>query len=85
MSAPDLATPIRLSVAAPAYNEAAGIEAVIANWHDFLAGQVLASFEIVVCDDGSTDGTGDILDRLTLPYPQLRVLHFAKNRGRRRP
>ena len=81
MSAPDLATPIRLSVAAPAYNEAAGIEAVIANWHDFLAGQVLASFEIVVCDDGSTDGTGDILDRLTLPYPQLRVLHFAKNRG----
>ena len=80
MSAPDL--PIRLSVAAPAYNEAAGIEAVIANWHDFLSAQPgLAWFEMVVCDDGSNDGTGDILDRLTLRYPQLRPLHFARNQG----
>jgi len=82
MSAPDLSQPIRLSVAAPAYNEAAGIEVVIANWHDFLSQQTaLADFEIVVCDDGSSDTTGDILDRLTLPYPQLRPLHFAQNQG----
>jgi glycosyltransferase involved in cell wall biosynthesis len=75
-------SPINLSVAAPAYNEAAGIEAVIANWHGYLAARPeLASFEIVVCDDGSTDGTGDILDRLTLSYTQLRPLHFANNQG----
>jgi len=73
--------PLRLSVAAPAYNEAAGIEAVLTNWHDFLSAQPLASFEIVICDDGSTDGTGDILDRLSQSWPQLRVLHFAKNQG----
>ena len=73
--------PLRLSVAAPAYNEAAGIEAVLTNWHDFLSAQPLASFEIVICDDGSTDGTGDILDRLSQCWPQLRVLHFAKNQG----
>jgi glycosyltransferase involved in cell wall biosynthesis len=82
MSAPDLSQPVRLSVAAPAYNESAGIEAVIANWHAFLSAQPgLAEFEIVICDDGSTDGTGDILDRLTLSYPQLRPLHFARNQG----
>jgi dolichol-phosphate mannosyltransferase len=81
MSAPDLSSPIRLSVAAPAYNEAGGIETVIANWQGFLSAQALASFEIVICDDGSTDGTGDILDRLSLSHPQLRVLHFAKNQG----
>ena len=81
MSAPDLSSPIRLSVAAPAYNEATGIEAVLTNWHGFLSAQPLASFEIVICDDGSTDGTGDILDRLSLSHPQLRVLHFAKNQG----
>ena len=32
-----LSAPIRLSVAAPAYNEAEGIAAVVAEWHDFLA------------------------------------------------
>ena len=77
----DPALPIRLSVAAPAYNEAAGIEAVIGNWSAFLATQPLESFEIVVCDDGSTDGTGAILDRLALSCPQLRPLHFARNQG----
>ena len=77
-----LSLPIRLSVAAPAYNEAAGIEAVIADWHSFLSAQSgLAEFEIVICNDGSKDATGDILDRLTLSYPQLRPLHFARNQG----
>jgi glycosyltransferase involved in cell wall biosynthesis len=77
-----LSLPIRLSVAAPAYNEAAGLEAVIADWHNFLSAQSgLAEFEIVICNDGSKDATGDILDRLTLSYPQLRPLHFASNRG----
>ncbi|HKB96465.1 MAG TPA: glycosyltransferase family 2 protein [Rhizomicrobium sp.] len=82
VAAQSLAVPIRLSVAAPAYNEAAGIEAVIADWHGFLSAQTsLAEFEIVVCNDGSGDATGDILDRLTLSYPALRPLHFDKNQG----
>ena len=77
-----LAAPIRLSVAAPAYNEADGIEAVIAEWHAFLSVcDAVAEFEIVICNDGSKDRTGDILDRLSLTYPQLRPLHFAQNQG----
>jgi dolichol-phosphate mannosyltransferase len=35
----------------------------------------------VICNDGSRDRTGDILDRLTLPFPQLRPIHFAQNQG----
>jgi glycosyltransferase involved in cell wall biosynthesis len=78
----NLSSPLFLSVAAPAYNEAEGIEAVIADWHRFLSAQTdLAEFEIVICNDGSKDKTGDILDRLTLSYPQLRPLHFAANQG----
>jgi len=77
-----LSAPIRLSVAAPAYNEAAGIEAVVAEWHGFLAGRSdIASFEIVICNDGSKDRTGEILDRLAQQFPQLRPLHFAQNQG----
>ena len=77
-----LSVPIRLSVAAPAYNEAEGIESLVAEWHSFLSAQAdVSEFEIVICNDGSRDRTGDILDRLTLPFPQLRVLHFARNQG----
>lgn len=80
--AQSLNAPIRLSVAAPAYNEAGGIEAVVTEWHAFLSGLAeLADFEIVVCNDGSRDKTSEILDRLTLSFPQLRPLHFAQNQG----
>ena len=72
---------IKLSVAAPAYNEAEGIAAVVADWHDFLSSQGLADFEIVICNDGSKDDTGAILDRLAKSYPQLRPLHFGVNQG----
>jgi len=77
-----MSEPIRLSVAAPAYNETEGIEAVVTEWHSFLSAcDDVAEFEIVICNDGSRDRTGDILDRLTLPFPQLRVLHFPQNQG----
>jgi dolichol-phosphate mannosyltransferase len=80
--AQSLNAPIRLSVAAPAFNEAEGIEAVVAGWHGYLSGFAeLESFEIVICNDGSRDKTGEILDRLTLSFPQLRPLHFAQNQG----
>jgi dolichol-phosphate mannosyltransferase len=80
--ASSLTAPIRLSVAAPAYNEADGIEAVIAEWHAFLtAAPEVSEFEIVICNDGSRDRTGDILDRLTLTYSQLVPLHFHQNQG----
>ena len=72
---------IKLSVAAPAYNEAEGLAAVVADWHDFLSSQNLADFEIVICNDGSKDDTGAILDRLANSYPQLRPLHFSANQG----
>ena len=77
-----MSAPIKLSVAAPAFNEAEGIEAVVTEWQSFLSGcDDVAEFEIVICNDGSKDRTGDILDRLTLLFPQLRPLHFAQNQG----
>jgi glycosyltransferase involved in cell wall biosynthesis len=53
----------------------------VADWHGFLATQDLADFEIVICNDGSQDDTGAILDRLALAYPRLKPLHFATNQG----
>ena len=51
-----------VSIVVPAYNETAGIEQAL---RSFLAGD--HPIEVVVVDDGSTDGTGDLVARLDLP------------------
>ncbi|WP_433470439.1 glycosyltransferase [Saccharomonospora azurea] len=63
-----------VSVIVPAYNEAAGIEATVRS--------AVASnhrVEVIVVDDGSTDGTADIVEGLGLP--EVRVLR-RPNRGK---
>jgi cellulose synthase/poly-beta-1,6-N-acetylglucosamine synthase-like glycosyltransferase/peptidoglycan/xylan/chitin deacetylase (PgdA/CDA1 family) len=51
-----------VSIVVPAFNEAVGIERAVRS----LAASDYPEFEIVVVDDGSTDGTGEIVERLGL-------------------
>ena len=79
---PDLSRSIRLSVAAPAFNESAGIGPLLAHWHAFLTQHAdIAQFEIIIGNDGSLDNTGDILDALANVYPEIRLIHFSSNQG----
>ena len=45
------------------------------------AQRLTPNYEIIVVNDGSADGTAEILDELARIYPQVRVVHHAKNRG----
>lgn len=69
-----------LSVLIPAYNEEACIESVVRETVCVLHGMV-KSFEILVVDDGSTDGTSARLKALCSEHPELRVLRLAANSG----
>ncbi len=62
------------------YNEADNVEPFLNEIHTSLIDRV-AQFEIVVVDDGSTDGTGAQLTRLTQLLPTLRVLKHTTNFG----
>lgn len=73
---------VDISVAAPAYNEAENIAAVVRQWWDYLERQPsVGAWEIVVCDDGSTDSTAAILSDLQTGCPGLVVVHLDRNRG----
>ncbi len=53
-----------VSIVVPAYNEAAGIAATM---RSMIASSYPGPIEVVVVDDGSTDGTADIVRRFGLP------------------
>ncbi len=74
--------PIRgsLSLVLPAYNEAENLEAVVRRSLEVLPALV-ETFEIVIVDDGSRDGTGEIAERLAQDDPRVRVVHHAVNCG----
>jgi len=55
--------PYDLGLIMPIYNEAQSIEATVQRWHVALDG-LGAQYRLYLLDDGSTDGTGAILDRL---------------------
>jgi cellulose synthase/poly-beta-1,6-N-acetylglucosamine synthase-like glycosyltransferase len=68
-----------LSVVMPVYNEVAAVGAVVASWAAVLE-RLGIDYELLVYDDGSTDGTGAALDALAAALARLRVTHHA-NRG----
>jgi glycosyltransferase involved in cell wall biosynthesis len=67
-----------LSVVMPVYNERETIERAIAG---VLEADVAPTFELVVVDDGSTDGTSQILQQTTWP-DNVRLLRHDRNRGK---
>lgn len=71
-----------ISVAAPAYNEGASIGGIVSDWSKYLSElEQLKDFEIVVCNDGSKDDTGSILDELSAVNPHIKPQHFSVNQG----
>jgi len=67
-----------ISIVVPVYNEERTVADVIQR---LIAIDLPAPREILVVNDGSTDGTRDALDRI-VQRPELRVIHAEKNGGK---
>ena len=67
-----------LSVVAPVYNEQELIEEFYSRVCKALTG---FAFELVLIDDGSSDGTAAILQRLASQDPRVHVVYLSRNFG----
>jgi glycosyltransferase involved in cell wall biosynthesis len=67
-----------LSILMPVYNERERVERAIA---EVLATELPDEFELIIVDDGSTDGTLDILRQGNLD-PRVRLIEHTHNKGK---
>ncbi|HZF39046.1 MAG TPA: glycosyltransferase family 2 protein [Blastocatellia bacterium] len=69
-----------VSVFFPAFNDEDSIGKLI---HEALemALRITNDYEVIVVNDGSSDGTAAVLNDLTSSEPRLRVIHHPRNRG----
>ena len=64
---------MKLSIIIPVYNVAVFLPETIQS----VLAQDLQDFELILVDDGATDGSGDICDRFAQMDPRVRVIHQA--------
>jgi dolichol-phosphate mannosyltransferase len=64
----------------PTFNEKMNIE-VLAQRLISVGNKLERPYEILFVDDGSSDGTDEVLDRLAEKEPTVRVVHFSRNFG----
>ncbi len=71
---------VAVSIVVPVYNEEECIEPLCSRLHESLSG-LDRSYEIILVDDGSTDGTWDLLKTCAEKYPHYRLIRFRRNFG----
>lgn len=61
----------------PVYNGSRHLEAAVTSIRD----QTVGDFTLLISDNGSTDGTGELAERLASGDPRIRVVRHPTNRG----
>jgi glycosyltransferase involved in cell wall biosynthesis len=72
---------VQISVVFPAYNEVEYLETAVARVTRTLNG-FAHSFEIIIAEDGSTDGTAEQARDLALRFPYVKQIHKERRLGR---
>lgn len=71
----------RLSVVAPCYNEEIGLAAFVERMCAAASAAVAESFELILVNDGSRDGTWNVISELARTRPQILGVNLSRNHG----
>ena len=72
---------IDISIVVPLYNEEESLGELVA-WIDRVAKANSLAYEIIMVDDGSSDGSWSEVERLKTLYPAIRGISFMRNYGK---
>ena len=70
-----------ISVVVPLYNEEESLPELVA-WIDRVAKANNLTYEVIMVDDGSTDGSWGVVKELKAKYPAIRGISFVRNYGK---
>ncbi len=70
-----------ISVVVPLYNEAESLPELV-EWNRRVMEENSFSYEIILVDDGSNDGSWDVIEMLQLQHPAIRGIKFRRNYGK---
>ncbi len=70
-----------ISIVVPLYNEAESLTELAA-WIDRVTRENALSWELIFVDDGSTDASWQVIERLKEQYPAVQAIGFARNYGK---
>ena len=70
-----------ISVVVPLYNEEESLPELV-QWIDRVAVSNNLSYEIILIDDGSTDNSWSVVEKLKTQYPHIKGLSFIRNYGK---
>ena len=73
-----------ISVVVPLYNEAESLPELVA-WIDRVAVSHGYAYEVILVDDGSSDGSWEVVESLREKSPAIRGIGFARNYGKVSP
>jgi dolichyl-phosphate beta-glucosyltransferase len=71
-----------LSIIVPAFNEESRLPESLTKLLTWIKSAGLEFVEILVVDDGSTDGTAALVERMSASIPAIRLLRNGENRGK---
>lgn len=72
---------IELTIVIPAYNEEHRLEGTLRSSIDFFRSLEI-SFQLLVIDDGSTDGTAKLVNSLSEKNSEIELISYPKNEGK---